>query len=315
MCTAIKHGAFAGRNLDVYQTYNEEIAITPRQYRIALRKAENINEHYAMIGMASVVRGYPLYFDAVNEYGLYMAGLNYVGNARYHAPKEGSVNLSPYELIPYILAKCKSVDEAESELSAINLTDIPFSRELPLAQLHWIIADKERSITAEPDENGINIYNNPIGVLSNNPNFPMQIFNLNNYAHLDTSTPANTFLPDMELKAYSEGMGAIGLAGDLSSQSRFIRAAFHSAHAVYSENIASFFHLLSCVEMPDGSVRVGDAFERTEYSSAADLTAITYYYRAYQSAGISAVRLFSEDLDTSPLIRYPILHVPPTYQN
>ena len=92
MCTAIKCESFVGRNLDVYKTYGEEIIITPREYRIALRKEENIKEHYAIIGMGTVARGYPLYYDAANEHGLYMAGLNYVGNAKYHAPKEKYIN-------------------------------------------------------------------------------------------------------------------------------------------------------------------------------------------------------------------------------
>ena len=315
MCTAIKHHSFVGRNLDVYQTYNEEIIITPRDYCIALRKAENLTQHYAIIGMGTVARGYPLYFDAANEHGLYMAGLNYVGNARYHAPKEGYLNLAPYELIPYILAKCRTADEAERELKKINLTAIPFSRELQPAQLHWMIADKEHILTAEPDENGVNIYDNPVGVLSNNPSFPLQLFNLNNYAHLKSNAPINTFLPNIELRGYSEGMGAMGLAGDLSSQSRFVRAVFHNANARGVDNAASFFHLLASVEMPDGSVKVNESYERTEYSSAVDLATLTYYYRAYQSTGLCAMRLFAENLDTSPLIRYPIVCVPPTYQN
>ena len=157
MCTSIKYEDCVGRNLDVYKVYGEEIIITPRNYTIALRKKENITKHYAMIGMGTVARGYPLYYDAINEHGLYVAGLNYVENAKYLPYKEGKINLAPYELIPYILSVSKSVDEAEKQLSEINLTDIPFSRELPCAELHWMIADKERAIVAEPDKNGINI--------------------------------------------------------------------------------------------------------------------------------------------------------------
>ena len=315
MCTAIKHGIFVGRNLDVYKTYCEEIIITPRMYCISLRKEKNISDHYAIIGMGTVARGYPLYYDAANEHGLYMAGLNYVGNAHYHAQKEGCINLAPYELIPYILSTCKTVKDAERELVKINLTAISFSSELKLAELHWMIADKECAITVEPDENGLNIYANPIGVLSNNPSFPLQLFNLSNYVHLKNTSHTNTFLPDIDLKIYSEGMGGIGLAGDLSSQSRFVRATFHNANARGVDSAAAFFHLLSSVEMPDGSVKVKDAYERTEYSSATNLATLTYYYRAYQSTGLCAIRLFAENLDTCLLIRYPIISTTPTYQN
>ena len=315
MCTAIKHGSLAGRNLDVYKTYREEIVITPRRYSIALRKEENISLHPAIIGMGTVARGYPLYYDAANEHGLYIAGLNYVESARYLPPKDGKVNLAPYELIPYILARCKNTIEAKALLEKINLTNIPFSRELKVAELHWFIADKDTSIVAEPDENGVNIYDNPIGVLTNNPSFPIQLFNLNNYAHLKRYAPENTFLPSVKLHAYSEGMGAMGLPGDLSSQSRFVRAAFHKAQSNHEDYVCDFFHLLSSVEMPDGSVKVGDLYERTEYSSAVNLGTLTYFYRSYNSAAISAIGLFRENLDSTTLVRYPILNLDPIPQN
>lgn len=315
MCTAIKDGTYVGRNIDIYKTYAEEIIITPRKYLIALRKEEKMREHYAMVGMGTVARGYPLYYDAVNERGLYMAGLNYVGNAKYLPPKENMTNLAPFELIPYVLGKCKTVSEAERELSNINLTDIPFSRDIGTAELHWIIADKERAITVEPDENGINIYDNPVGVLTNNPSFPYQLFSINNYLFLRRDTPKITFSNHFPISLYSEGMGAIGLPGDLSSQSRFIRAAFHKSGARGENGLMRIFHLLSSVEMPDGSVDVDGEYERTEYTSAADLCSMTYYYRAYESAGISSVKLFSENLDAQFLIRYEALSLDAVSQN
>lgn len=315
MCTAIKHKNFVGRNLDVYKVYGEEVIITPRGYAFSFRKEENIINHYAIIGIGAVSRGYPLYFDAANEAGLYMAGLNYVGNAYYSPSISGMVNLAPFELMPYILSKCKNTEEAEKELSKIHLTDIPFSRELPSSELHWIVADKERALTVEPDKNGINIYDNPTGVLSNNPSFPLQLFNLNDFLGLDVCAPKNTFSPELKLSLYSEGMGAIGLPGDLSSKARFARAVFHKSHARGDDGLSSIFHLLSSVEMPDGSVRVGDSYERTEYTSAVNLATMTYYYRTYESASISAVRLFKEDIDTPSLITFPMSKYDPVYQN
>lgn len=315
MCTAIKHGGFVGRNLDVYERYGEEVIITPRKYTLPLRKEENITEHYAIIGMGTVARGYPLYFDAVNECGLYIAGLNYIGNAKYHAPKDGSINLSPYELTLYLLSICASASEAKEILKNINLVDIPFSRDIPCAELHWIIADKESAFTVEPDKNGLNIYDNPIGVLTNNPPFPYQLFNLNNYATLSPTPPGNLFAPKIPLEIYSEGMGGLGLPGDLSSMSRFVRATFHKSHSQNKDGLYEIFHLLSSVEMPDGSVKVGESYERTEYTSAVSFSTPTYYYRHYDAAGISAVKLFSENLDLPSLIRYPVAKSAPLYIN
>lgn len=118
------------------------------------------------------------------------------------------------------------------KLERINLVGTPFSDAMPAASLHWIIADKSEAIVAESTATGLHIYDNPAGVLTNNPPFEMQMQNLSNYISLSPSQPENTFAPDVPLAAYSRGMGALGLPGDLSSQSRFVRAAFTRAHSV-----------------------------------------------------------------------------------
>lgn len=310
MCTAIWIGGYAGRNLDIERSYGESIIITPRKYILPFRKCDNINDHFAFIGIGTVSRGYPLYYDAANEHGLYMAGLNYVENAKYHAPNTDCINIAPYELIPYILSSCKSVSEAKNKLEKINLVDIPFSRELPTAQLHFFIADKEQSITVEPDANGLNVYENNVGVLSNNPSFPMQLHNLNNYAALTNKSITNRFPDHIAFNEYSQGMGALGLPGDLSSQSRFVRAVFHKLNHVGSGEVTDIFHLLSTVAMPYGSLKLGDnSYEITSYSSAVNLNSLTYYYRTYDSTSLCYASLFSENLTSPSLVSYPLVTV------
>ena len=310
MCTAILLNEYAGRNLDIEKSYGESLIITPRNYTLPFRKAEKISEHLAFIGIGITSRGYPLYYDAVNEDGLYIAGLNYVGNAKYHAPKNDRVNLAPYEFIPYLLSKCRSIKEARNELSKINLINIPFSDELPCAELHFFIADKKDAITVEPDANGMNIYDNDIGVLTNNPSFPIQLHNLNNYAGLSSKPIVNRYPKKIQFNEYSRGMGALGLPGDLSSESRFVRAAFHKLNHVSTDKVTDIFHLLTTVAMPNGSLDLGDNFyERTEYTSAANLNTLTYYYRTYESGAILSAGLFNENLDSPSLISYPLVSV------
>lgn len=306
MCTAIKVGSFAGRNLDIEKSYGESLIITPRSYTLPFRKISNISDHYAFFGIGTVSDGYPLYYDAVNEHGLYIAGLNYVGYAKYHSPNTSKVDLAPYELIPYLLSVCKSVSEAKSKLKDINLVNIPFSRELPTSELHFFIADKDSALTVEPDEDGLSVYDNHVGVLANNPSFPYQLHNLTNYAGLSNAPFTNRLSGTLDLKAYSRGMGAIGLPGDLSSQSRFVRAAFHRLNYAYSGNPCDIFHLLSTVAMPEGSIKLKDAYERTEYSSAVDLNNIIYYFRTYSSLSVTSHTLFTEDLFSKVLTCYPI---------
>ena len=306
MCTALSYKSYAGRNLDVDRSYDEKVIIAPRNYPFDLKAADSIRSHYAMIGMGALVDGYPLYFDAANEHGLYIAGLNFIGNAKCLPMAIGKINLAPYELIPYILSRCTSVSEAEYELKRISLTDIPFRADMRLAELHFFIADTRSAITVEPDSDGLKVYPNPVGVLTNNPPFPIQLFALNNYMSLSNDAPDNRFAPSLNLERYSFGMGAIGLPGDLSSTSRFVRAAFHKHNSSGRDALADVMHLLSTVAMPQGSVRLGCRFERTEYTSAVDLERLVYSYRMYESPNTYAVKMREENLAGQDLVCFDI---------
>ena len=229
MCTAATYQTkdfYFGRNLDYEFPYGEEVCIVPRSFPIPLRHLPALQTHYAMIGMAHVEDGFPLFYDAVNETGLCIAGLNFVGNAAYAEPTDGKTNVAQFELVEWLLGTCRNLEQARRALAGCNLVGTPFSGKLPTAQLHWLIADREECFVLESVRDGLKIYNNPVGVLTNNPPFDMQLFNLNNYLHLSAENRPNTFSNALSLNAYSRGMGAMGLPGDLSSQSRFVRAAF-----------------------------------------------------------------------------------------
>ena len=223
MCTAATYKTkdfYFGRTLDYEFSYGDEVVITPRNYPFHFRHIDAIESHYAMIGMAHVVNNDPLYYDAFNECGLAMAGLNFVGNAAYYDIEEGKDNIAQFEFIPWILGTCANLEEAKTTLIHMNLTNTPYSEQFPLAQLHWIIADQSGAITVEAMEDGMHIYENNVGVLTNNPPFNIQMFLLNQYMNLSPKQPENLFAKDIDLDQYSRGMGAIGLPGDLSSSSR-----------------------------------------------------------------------------------------------
>ena len=222
MCTAATYQTkdfYFGRNLDYEFSYGEQLVVTPRNYPFRFRQAGELNRHYAILGMAHVAEGYPLYYDAINEAGLCVAGLNFVGNAVYHPAADGKENIAQFELIPWLLGRCTSLAEARELLAGANLLNLPFSPQYPLAALHWMIADRTGCITLESTADGLHVYDNPAGVLTNNPPFPLQMFNLNNYRNLSPRQPENQFAPGLPLSAYSRGMGGLGLPGDLSSQS------------------------------------------------------------------------------------------------
>lgn len=315
MCTAATYQTkdhYFGRNLDLEYSYEETVTITPRNYPFPFRKVPEIKSHYAMIGVAYVVGDYPLYYDATNEKGLSMAGLNFPGNADYKPYEEGKDNITPFEFIPWILGKCATVAEAKQALQSLNLVNIAFSEQLPLSTLHWIIADRESAITVESVKEGLRVYDNPVGVLTNNPPFDFQMFNLNNYIGLSTDAPSNRFSERIELHPYSRGMGALGLPGDLSSASRFVKACFTKLNSVSgdseSESVSQFFHILESVEQQRGCVYMGEGkYELTIYSSCCNVDKGIYYYKTYENSQITGVDMYRENLDGNMPVSYPLV--------
>ena len=279
MCTAATYKTadfYFGRTLDYEFSYGDEVTVTPRNYPLTFRHASAVSTHYAIIGMAHVAGDYPLYYDAFNEKGLCMAGLNFVGNASYQKPQEDHDNIAQFEFIP------------------------------------WILADKNECIVIEPMADGLHIYDNPVGVLTNNPPFPQQLFSLNNYMNLSPKQPQNTFSADLPLTTYSRGMGALGLPGDLSSASRFVRVAFTKSNARSGaselESVSQFFHILGSVDQQRGCCEVSDGkYEITLYTSCCNADKGIYYYTTYENHQITAVDMNRENLDGETLSRFPLV--------
>lgn len=314
MCTATTYltkDFYFGRTLDIGCSYGENVTITPRNSPFYFRLAGQLPRHYAIIGMAHIADGYPLYYDAANEKGLCIAGLNFVGNAVYRPADPKKTNLAQFELIPYLLGRCASVDEAQAEIRRLNLWNEQFSPQYPLAQLHWMICDRKRCMVLESVAGGIKLYDNPTGVLTNNPPFPQQIEFLNRFHALSATLPQSGFIsglsPSREL-----GTGGIGLPGDLSSPSRFVRAAFVRANSVSEEteesSVGQFFHILSSVEQQRGCNRLPKGgSELTVYTSCCNANKGIYYYTTYSNRRISAVSLKRVNSEGDRLICYPLI--------
>jgi len=311
MCTAITYHTenhYFGRNLDYEKTFGEHVVLMPRRYGLCYKCLGDgllsSDDHYAMIGMAVLAEGYPLYFDAVNEKGLAMAGLHFVGNAFYEKPgiEKEKADIAPYELIPWVLSQCESVAQARMLLQRTCVAAVPFNEHFPLSPLHFMIADKKQAIVVEPVQEGLKLYDNPVGVLTNNPPFPFHLANLSNYMNVTAQVPVNRFSEKLSLLPYSRGMGAIGLPGDVSSASRFVRAAFVRANSISGggeqESVNQFFHILASVEQVRGCVRPAPGqYEITTYSSCCNLEQGIYYYRTYDDFSIREVSMRDFDLE------------------
>lgn len=319
MCTAVTYHTkdhYFGRTLDDAASYEESVVITPRNYPFSFAMQ---GKQLALIGIAYVAEGYPLYYDAVNEAGLAMAGLRFQGNAVYQKAAAYRENIPSWAFLPWVLTQCETVVQAKALLRRTNLTDTPFSESLPPAPLHWMIADRDESVTVECTAEGMQIYENPVGVLTNNPPFPFHLQNLRQYLNLTAEEAENRFSNALRLTTFSRGMGSIGLPGDWSSASRFVRAAFVKENAVAGEgeraSVSQMFHILGAVEQPQGCVHLGEGKqERTIYTACCNLERGIYYYKTYENHSITAVELKRENLDESHLICFPLRKTGLPYQ-
>ena len=315
MCTAISVNVnnknYFGRNLDYDRQFGQKIVITPRNYTFRFSDGTVVENHYSIIGTAVVMDDYPLYFDAVNETGLCIAGLNFPDNAVYFDENESKINVASFELIPYLLSLCQNISQAKKILEKINITKKAFCAELSPTPLHWLISDKERSIVLEQTNEGIKLFENPVGVLTNSPPFEHHIVNLNNYMMLSHKKPRNDFCQKLNLKPYSFGMGALGLPGDLSSMSRFVRASFVKLNTDFGESeietVNRFFHVLYCVYQQKGCVETYDGYEYTLYSCCCDTSSGIYYYTTYNNFKVNGIVMHKENLDSRELIQYDFL--------
>ncbi len=308
MCTVIamqgEHFYF-GRNMDIDVHFGEQIVALPRKVKFDFRMTEPSCMHHSILGMASVMDETALFADACNEKGLCMAGLNFSINAYYEpTPRAGKLNLAPFELIPWVLGRCATVQQAREALADLCLVDIRFRQDIPNAPLHWIIADAKESIVLESTKEGVHIYDDPVGVLTNHPPFPFHLENLCQYEGLHNRYGEVGMLGH---KPFGTGFGAIGLPGDYSSPSRFVKSAWLKANSGACSDATQarehLFHLLEAVAPPYGSVLTENGKPHyTIYSAVLDGRAGRYYYRTYFDSRIRSFSLGEIDQNGESLI-------------
>jgi choloylglycine hydrolase len=305
MCTAISYLGkehYFGRNLDLSYHYQEQVVIAPRHFPLAGEKT-----HPAIIGMATVVKGYPLFYEGTNEFGLSIAALNFPGNAVYHSACEEKTAIPSYDFISFVLSRCKTAQEAEKLLQNGVITGEAFDEGFPTTPLHWLIADRERAIVAESTADGLHLHNNPVGVLTNNPPFASMLDILTLYMGLSTEEGENHFATDLPLTPFTRGLGAFGLPGDFSSPSRFVRTAFAIQNSHSEDDLSQFFHILSLAMQPEGCVMDGGKYQKTLYSCCCNTDKGIYYYCTSHNRQITAIDMHKADLDGDRLFLFPLV--------
>lgn len=315
MCTCIDFKTkdhYFGRNLDLEYRFGEKVVITPKNYKFELKNGTSICTKYAMIGMASVRDCYPLYAEAANEMGLSMAGLNFPNNACFCSPDTPGFHLCPHELIPYFLGLYSTVAQLRPLLADLNIADLSLAPDLPVAPLHWMISDENECIVLEQMADGLKVYDNPVGILTNDPPFGYQLLHLDSYMNLTPGYGENRFSGKLNLKQYGMGMGAFGLPGDASPTSRFVKAAFCKCNSVCCDDeagsVTQFFHILDAVSVVKGTTLTKAGLdELTLYSCCINTTKGIYYYKTYNNNQITAIRMTDREKCRKSLSVYELI--------
>lgn len=310
-CVVLKGKSFYfGRNMDIEYSFNEQVIITPRDYILKFKKENDIKKHYAIIGIGAINSSFPLYADCMNEKGLCFASLNFPDNAYYFKYDKRKKNYTPYELPLIILGTCKNIKEVKKLLKEINIVNIPFNKELPLAPLHFMISDSKESIVVESTKKGLHVYDNPYHVLTNNPPFYFHLENIKNYLSLSNKNESSTISSNINLESYSNGQGALGLPGDYSSSSRFVKTFFIKENLIMNQSkekdLIQFFKCLDSVSMVLGSVLTPLGYEYTSYQSCMDAKNLIYHYKTYYHNQIKSYYLKKENLNSNQLINYEL---------
>lgn len=320
MCTALtlktkQNEVLFGRNLDYVVNINESVHLIPRKYKWRSGVTDK-NEYVknAILGMGTILNNYPYLTDGFNENGLGCAALYFPGYASYDKNlKENGINLSPYDVILWILGNFNTVEEVTSAFKDVTIVDIPKIEDYLPTEFHWIVADRSgKSIVIENTKEALCIYDDKLGILTNSPTFDWQMTNLKQYITLTPKQPSSVYWSGQKITPLGQGLGAFGLPGDNTPPSRFARIAFTKNFIPTPTDekcgIIEFFNALNPVFEVKGSIITPDGLNETSiYTSCMNLQKGIYYYSTYYNNRINAVIMRSEDLDSKQIIKYPYM--------
>ena len=312
MCTGIRFNGsdgemYFGRNLDWSVGYGEKVVLTPRGYKYNTAFLGENTANPAVIGMGIIVENTPLYFDCANENGLAIAGLNFPGYAKYaDAPVDGKTNVAAYEFPLWVARNFSTVEEAKKALKDVAIVAKPINEQFPVSELHWIIGDAKESIVVEYTDKGMEIFENHVDILTNQPGYAWHQENLRNYMNLFPQMPKEVKWNKAVMKPFGTGSLLRGLPGGFYSTDRFIRVAYFNTHypmqSDEATNVSRLFHTLTGVAMIDGGAAMADGqYEKTIYTGGYSTRTKTYYYNTYEDPAIVAVPMSDFDLDSSEL--------------
>ncbi|PQD94043.1 choloylglycine hydrolase [Pradoshia eiseniae] len=318
MCTAltlrtIEGNHLFGRNMDLDYNFKQSVILVPRGFEYThIATGEAVKSKYAILGMGTIMDKHPMFAEAFNEKGLACAGLNFEGYAAWEKDlAEDKINIAPSDFILWVVSNFESIEQLRPVLADVCIVEKSLNENIPIPTLHWMVTDKEgECLVIEKTEEGLRVFTNHVGVLTNSPTFDWHITNLSRYLGLSTHQPKEINWGDEQLKLLGVGAGAQGLPGDYLSTSRFVKAAFLRNNAALGNDehsgIVEFFRILNNVSMVRGSVMTNHQnYDITQYTSCMCLEKGVYYYTTYNNLQINAIDMNKEDLDSTEIKVFP----------
>lgn len=287
---------------------NSQYVIVPRGYKqnsfiIGGKEGMSFTSRYGYVGLA--VEQKEFIAEGLNEKGL-SAGLFYFPHyGKYANPDtiRPDKNIADLYLVSWILGSCATVEEVKQAVQDVCVTAID-----PRAStVHWRFVDLSgRQLVLEVIDGVARFYENELGVLTNSPDFDWQLKNLNNYVNLYSGTADSQSLGSITLNSFGAGSGFLGLPGDVTPPSRFVRAAFYQSatpqQATEEQTVRQCFQILNNFDIPIGIEHkhgqpMVDIPSATQWTSATDMTNRVIYFRTMYNSAIRSIDLKSIDFN------------------
>ncbi len=329
MCTAITlqslpGAAYLGRSMDFSYVLQPHFYFAPKNYRWTnVITNQDIRNPYSFMGIGQELDGVRGFFDGVNEHGFAAAALYFAGYAKYDnaaAPNASVTQVASYDFLTYILGHCASVEDLLTQMDTIHIIGVSDPLTQTVAPLHWIAQDRTGNcVVLELTDRGAEMFRNPIGVLSNSPDFPWHMTNLRNYMETSPRQLEKAVWGDVQLKPFGQGGGTVPLPGGYTAPERFVRTAYLKTHIPAPENteaaVISFFQIMKSVSIPKGAVvTVRDTNDYTQYTAFIDLHTRNYYFNTYENLQTKTVEFPAAPASSATIVDLGKIMQPMTFE-
>ncbi len=306
MCTAMTlqsntDETFFGRTMDFSHDIIPQLYKLPAFYEwSSCLDNRSMKNKYQIIGLGQELDGIFGLFDGVNEKGVAAAALYFAGYAQYETLSNQSTanSVSSIDFLHFILASCSSVAELPALLKNINIVGVADPVTHTVAPLHWIVTDRSGACAViESTTKGVELYNNPIGVMANSPDFNWHLTNLRNFMMTTPTQLEETAWANMQLTPFGQAGGTTTLPGGFTSPERFVRVSYLKSHLPKpidsQEALTACFHVLESVSIPKGAVITSrNTFDYTKYTAFINTKTCEYFYKTYDDLTIYSASLW-----------------------